>query len=199
MVSQADVQAQLTRLGITIKFWGRAEIKELPHILVPGEHIHHLLNGRYEGGFAMLVATDLRLLLIDKKPFYLTLEDIRYDMVAEVDYNHRILDSTIIIRTFNKTLSFTSIRTARLRSLTSFTQLRVMEVRQYQHYQSQPNHGQPAQGWQPQQMIAQQTNAGALPPGTSGGEQVASFRHNVINPYTKMPLMMRRRISRFYQ
>jgi hypothetical protein len=49
---------------------------------LPGEEIYELVNGIYEGGFAIVVATDVRLLLIDKKPMnYLNVEDLRFDMI----------------------------------------------------------------------------------------------------------------------
>lgn len=132
MVSLQEVYAQLKKLGITPKFWGVAEVKELPHVLMDGEQIVGLINGRYEGGFAALVATNQRLLLIDKKPMYLTIEDVRYDMIAEVDYNARLMDSTVSIMTVNKCLRFTTIRQKPLRELTNYVQQSVMRLRQHQ-------------------------------------------------------------------
>jgi hypothetical protein len=103
------------------------------------------VNGQYEAGFAMLVATDFRVLLIDKKPKYLTLKDIRFDMITELDYANRLLDSTIRIYTPNRELRFTAFNTARLRKLFSHTQHKVMEIRhhfmmqQFQQQQSSRN------------------------------------------------------------
>lgn len=134
----ADHQAQkledqLKKIGCNFRFWGRAELKELENVLFPNENVEMCVNGQYEGGFAMLVATDQRVLLIDKKPMYLTLEDIRFDMIAEVDYNHRMLNANIFICTPTKSLRFLSYNHARLRKLFHFVQTRVMEIRQ--HYQ----------------------------------------------------------------
>ncbi len=130
MVSLTDVDAQLAKVGIKNRFFGRPEVKELCHILAPGEVIQHAVNGQYEGGFAMMLATDRRILLIDKKPWFLTMEDIRYDMVSEVDYYARLLDATLSLVTFSKTLRFTSWRQARLREFVRYIQYRVMELRQ---------------------------------------------------------------------
>jgi hypothetical protein len=85
MVSHREVERQLKAIGAEFRFWNKPEIRELKHVLVHGERIMHCVSGRYEAGFAILCITDQRVLLIDKKPFYLTLEDVRYDMVAEVD------------------------------------------------------------------------------------------------------------------
>lgn len=178
MVSMQVIDDQLKAIGADFKFWGRAEKRELQHILIRGERIHHCINGRYEGGFAMLCATDRRLLLIDKKPLYLSLEDVRYDMISEVDFSHRLLDSTVRICTVNKVVRFTSIRHGNIRKLTSHIQERVMES----HHQGQ-----------------QQTSI-QLPSYQLGADKsgVAQLQYRATNPYTRVPLVMRRRVSRFY-
>jgi len=129
------LEDQLKRIGCNFRFWGRAELRELANILLPEEVVEHCVNGQYEGGFALLAATNQRVLLIDKKPMYLTLEDIRFDMISEIDFNHRLLDATVFICTPNKSLRFTAYNQGRLRKLFQFTQTQVMEIRQ--HYQHQ--------------------------------------------------------------
>lgn len=129
MVSLQEVENQLTAIGANYRFWGRAEIVELQHILVPGERIQACLNGRYEGGFATFVATDQRLLLVDKKLFYLTTEDMRYDMIAEVDFTAQLFSGTIKVVTPTKSLTFTSYRPQILRQVATHIQQRVMQVR----------------------------------------------------------------------
>ena len=128
-----SLEEQLKRIGCNFRFWGKAELRELANVLLPGETINHCINGMYEGGFAMLCATDQRVLLIDKKPMYLTIEDIRFDMIAELDYNHRLLNASTLICTPNKTLRFTAYNHARLRKFYLYVQQRVMDIRQ--HYQ----------------------------------------------------------------
>ncbi|MBA2278901.1 PH domain-containing protein [Candidatus Saccharibacteria bacterium] len=183
MVTSHEVQRQLKTIGAEFRFWGKSELRELEHILIPGEHIMYCMNGRYEGGFAMLCITNQRIVLIDKKPFYLTLEDIRYDMVSEVDFNQRLIDATIQICTLNKKVWFTVFKAKLLRKATAYIQNRVMEFRQ-------------------QHMMQPQQATSSLPyiqiPTEPATTAVSSFQHRITNPYTKMPLMMRRRVSRFY-
>lgn len=128
MVSLKKVETALEAVGMKNKFIGRAEVKELCHILSGDEKIYHAINGHYEGGFAMLVVTDRRILLIDKKPWFLTMEDIRYDMVSEVDFFARLLDSSVHLNLLNKKLVFTSWRQNRMRDLVRYIQHRVMDV-----------------------------------------------------------------------
>lgn len=130
MVAKESVEAQLKRLGVSLKGWGSGELNELKNILMPHEEITAHSHGWYENGFGTLIATTERLLLIDKKLFHLSIDDVRYDMIAEVTYNARLIDATTRINTMNKTLRFTSMKAARLRALTNYVQARVMELRQ---------------------------------------------------------------------
>ena len=170
MVSQSYVSEQLKALGINFHFWGKAELRELSKILVENESIKHCVKGRYEGGYAVLVATDRRLLLIDKKPFFLTLEDVRYDMISEIDYNHRLLEATIRVRTVSKTLLFNSARNNRLRELTAYTQDRMM--------------------------LSHQAGVKGFVAEVEQADQ--NLDYQLQNPYVTAPVLMRRRVSRFY-
>lgn len=130
MRTLGEIELELSRLGLRNRFWGKPEVRELQHILSDDEVMTNAVNGRYEGGFALLLSTDRRLLLIDKKIWFLSLEDVRYDMISEVDYNARLIDATVYIRTINKVLRFTTLRQKNLRALITYVQERVMELRQ---------------------------------------------------------------------
>ena len=180
MVNVEEVDKQLLRMGVKFRFWCHAEIRELPKILFEGEQLQHMLIGRYEGGFALFCATDRRVLLIDKKPFYLTLEDIRYDMISDVQFNHRLIDSTVRLGTVHKTVSFTGYSHNKLREFTNYIQQQVM------FYRQQQGATQPAQ----------------VPVAFTGSnlpilEPAGQHKVPVMNPYS-MPVMIRRRVSRFY-
>ena len=184
MVHKDVVSDQLKYLGVNFRFWCRPEIRELPKILFDGEKLHHVLIGRYEGGFALFCATDKRVLLIDKKPFYLTLEDIRYDMISDVQYNHRIIDATVRLGTVHKTISFLGYNHEKLRNFTSYIQEQVMIFRQQQNSMQQPVLDSANQ--QPPALF----NPGSL-------ALTGALRQRVMNPYN-MPIIIRRRVSRFY-
>jgi len=133
MVHISEIEAKLSKLGFRASLWFKPEVKELQHILMDNEEIIGCVAGRYFGGFALLVATDYRMLLIDKKIPYLSVEDIRYDMISEINYSARLFDATINIFTINKQHRFISWKHRHhLRKLTSYAQKRVMELRQYQ-------------------------------------------------------------------
>ncbi len=185
MVSITYVEAQLKRIGCNFRFWGRAEVKELANILLPDEIIAGCVNGRYEGGFALLCVTNMRLLLVDRKPMFLTIEDIRFDMIAEIDYSARLLDSTIRVITGNRTLLFNAWSNHRLRNILNYTQQRIMEIRQphlAHQFQVSPKHH-------------------AHAPLVGGLAMQGSAYHELtaLNPYTRVPMLMRRRtLPKFY-
>jgi hypothetical protein len=133
MVTIQSVEKQLKHLKFNLHAWGRAEVSELPNILMPGEQIYECVNGMYEGGFALLVATDARVLLVDKKPLnYLTVEDLRFDMINELDYSHRMIGAQINICAGSKNLKFKSYNQKRLRKLLTHVQHQMAEIKKLQ-------------------------------------------------------------------
>ncbi len=143
MISKNNLDQQLKRIRFNGRSWGRTEIGELCSILMPGEEIDECVNGFYEAGFALLVATKDRLVLVDKKPLsYLTVEDVRFDMINEFDYSHRFIGAEVKISSGMKTLTFTSWNKARLRRLLSFAQYRMSELKKMQqsHQEAQKTH-----------------------------------------------------------
>jgi len=186
MTTLKQVEAQLRRIGYSAGLWGRAEVRELVKILMPDEIIAGCVNGRYENGFAMLCVTNHRLLLIDRKPMFLSLEDIRFDMITEMDFRVQLLDNILSIQTPNRKLRFNSWNQHRLRKVMEYTQQRVMEVRQHYIQQQFQSSSQPQTA---------PLMGGLLMQGAS--TQIA--QQLPLNPYTRVPILMRRRrYPKFY-
>lgn len=190
MVKNQAVYDQLKKLGINPKSWGASAISELPHILMPHESIIALVNGWYVNGFATLVATSERLLLIDKKWLHLTIEDVRYDMISEVDFNAQLMDATIHVNTVNKVLRFTSMRQRRLRELTHHIQQKVMEGRNQHNFSWQQFEPTPVAAPTPQFQPATTGPTASLPlvsPALSAMRRPAPSNH-----YAKVSLTTKR-------
>jgi hypothetical protein len=209
VVTIAAIEQVFKKNGTTFTSLSMPEIRELQHILTPVENIKFCISGRYEGGFAVICATDLRLLLVDKKFMYLTIEDIRYDMIVEVDYNYRLMDATLSVVTPSRTLRFVSTKKQPLRNTATYVQHRVMELRHHQTHLGEQE--------QPRPITAQVMTANAqLSPDQTGAtdefaDPLVSIQQEptkqfvprlplrrVMNPYTQAPLASRRRVSRFY-
>lgn len=143
MVTRESIEQQLKKIGFNYHGWGRAEISELPNIILPDEQIYECVNGFYEGGFALLIATNVRVILVDKKPLkYLTVEDLRFDMINEIDYSHRLFAAEISISTGSKNLRFVSMNQPRLRKLIGHVQHCMAEgkKKQEEHSEDQKLH-----------------------------------------------------------
>jgi hypothetical protein len=134
MVDAKTIQKQLKQIKFGGTPWNQAELRELPKIIHGDETISECVNGLYEGGVALLVATEMRVLLIDKKPLnYLTVEDLRFDMINEIDYCHRLMGATITISTGSKTLKFSSLNQQRLRNLINLVQEHMSTAKKQQN------------------------------------------------------------------
>ncbi|HSW75393.1 MAG TPA: PH domain-containing protein [Candidatus Saccharimonadales bacterium] len=191
MISLNQVEEQLKRAGCNFRFWGRWEIRELSKVLMPDEVIAHIANGKYEGGFGLLAATDQRLLLIDRKPMFMALEDIRYDMIAEIDFTTQLLNSTVKIVTTSRTLTFSSWSQYHLREVLNFTQTKMMELRQMYSKQVQSVALKAALPDDQMGVVL-----GGLALQTGGMQRPMQLP---MNPYTQTPVLMRRRkYPRFY-
>jgi hypothetical protein len=163
MVSQEEVENQLSRIGCNFRLWGRSELGELKHILMASETIAHCVNGHYEGGFGLLCATDHRVLLVDKKPMgYLNIGDIRFETISEFDYHNNLFSAAAHICTPTKTITFTSWNQNRLRALLSYVQQRVIDIRQY-YYMAHQFQAMATQQFQQQQSQPLQSPATYVP------------------------------------
>ncbi len=130
MVHISVIEARLSQMGLRVSKLFKPEVQELQKILVEGEELVHVVPGRYFGGFALLAATDRRLILVDKKVAVLATEIIPYDMISEVDFGARMMDATLVLFTVNKQHRFTCLKhRLKLREMTNYIQQRVMELR----------------------------------------------------------------------
>ncbi len=192
MMSLNQVEEQLKQVGCNFRFWGRGEIRELCKVLTTDEVIQHCVNGRYENGFAMLVATNQRLLLIDHKPMFVAIEDVRYDMIAEIDFSFQLIMGVIRVITPGRPLRFMSWSQHHLREVLKCAQAHMQQLRR--HYTQEVQHAhvrlRPASDW-----------AGVLLGGLAMQTAGLHWPYTLpLNPYGhEIPALMRRRLyPRFY-
>jgi hypothetical protein len=75
----------------------RKEIKELPNILWEDERVEKIVTGTYENGNGVLLATNKRLLFVDKGMMKLRVEDFPYDKVSSIQYKTGMMMGTLTI------------------------------------------------------------------------------------------------------
>lgn len=97
--TKADkINAQLGRLSSVSRLFGRREIKELPNILWDDEDLRDIVQGLYDNGQGILVATTRRLVFVNKGMVYgLKVEDFSYDRVTSIQYETKMMFGTITI------------------------------------------------------------------------------------------------------
>lgn len=193
-----DIERELISVGSYIRFVGRPALRELPKILVDGEQIKHCLNIRYEGGIALLCVTNLRVLLIDKKPFFLMLEDIRYDMIMEVDYGYQMFSGQVKMIMPNKKLTFRAYKKDQLRNMTNYVQSRVLTYRQQhdaEHTVVKDNRLAPNLAF-PAEPVQAQTPVEYLNKNADDTDVLISVP-KAIHPYVQSTLTVRKQLSRY--
>lgn len=93
------IKKELIAAGVSKYGLLKAESRYLPQIIHANEHIGGVVYGRYKGGLAMLIATDQRTIFLDKKPMFVTMDELTYDVVSGVKYNRAGLVDTITLHT----------------------------------------------------------------------------------------------------
>ena len=75
MPSLDEINEQMEQAGIEKSVFSRKEVRELPAILWENERIERAIQGSYNNRIGLLVATDRRLIFVDKGIMSLKVED----------------------------------------------------------------------------------------------------------------------------
>lgn len=100
MPTLEQIKSQISSLDGFSAFLGRKEIKELPNILWQDENIENIVQGHYKDGNGILVATNKRLVFVNKGLLWgLTVEDFAYDKISSTQYETGLLFGDLTIYT----------------------------------------------------------------------------------------------------
>lgn len=91
------IQRQLRDLGVHWYGLKSMEAHYLPRIIHPQEKIGGVVYGRHKDSFAMLVATDRRIIFLDVKPLFTKEKEITYDVVSGISYGHAAFWTTVTL------------------------------------------------------------------------------------------------------
>lgn len=108
------VHTELKAVGVGSVGLRTPEVKELARILHPDEHIGGVAYGRYSNGFAWLIATNRRVIFMDKKPMFATTDELTYDVVSGVRSSRAGLFASVVLHTriSDYTIRFVNIKCA---------------------------------------------------------------------------------------
>jgi general stress protein 26 len=93
------IKAELRAAGATQYALMHAESKYLPQLIHEDEHIGGVVYGRIEGEFSMLVATNKRVLFLQRMALFTTTDEVNYNVVSGVKSNDVGLFSSVTLHT----------------------------------------------------------------------------------------------------
>ncbi len=129
MANMLAVKRQLREVGFTNKHWGWSGIRQLPLILDRDERIDRIITGFYSGGHALVIATNKRIMIVDKKPMSFDAQEIHYEMVTEVEHYMGIFTAKLKIHCLTTDLELTSIQKANIQTFAIYVDQRVNKIR----------------------------------------------------------------------
>lgn len=129
MPSPQEVHAQIKRFGFNrFRSWMvLREIKQLPQVLLEGENIESLVYGRYHHRHGILVATNQRLIFLEKRLFSLHVETFDYHKIAAVGYSTGVLFGSLEIRISGNQLRISGIDKSRIQPLVHTIRQRIAQ------------------------------------------------------------------------
>lgn len=136
MPTLQEINEQIKNLDGFSRFFGKMEIKELPKILWEDEKIEKLVQGTYDKDMGILVATNKRLIFINKGIFKLKVEDFPYDKISSIQYEMKLLFGEITIYTSGNRAEIEQIQKDHVRSFCEYVRARITSITE--HKSSKP-------------------------------------------------------------
>lgn len=93
------------------------ETQYLPNLLHPDEHIKGSVYGKYKAGRGALIATDQRVLFVDKKPLFLHYDELSFLVIGGVTFTKSGFVGRVTLHT---RLGDYSLRTLNLKNAANF-------------------------------------------------------------------------------
>ena len=93
------IRRELKNAGVGFVGMRTPEAGELSHILHDNEHIGGVVYGKYEDSLAWLIATDQRVIFLNKKPLFKTQDEFTYDVVSGIKNSKSGLLNSIVLHT----------------------------------------------------------------------------------------------------
>lgn len=126
MPTLEEIQTQIRNLDGFETFLGRKEIKELPNILWENETVENVIQGTYNNGNGILVATNRRLVFVDKGILYgLKVEDFAYDKISSIQYETGMLFGKLTIFTSGNKAIVSNVLKAKVRVFGDWVRARI--------------------------------------------------------------------------
>lgn len=127
-----EVKTQIKSLDGANKLLESKEIKELPSILSDGETVKKVVRGSCEHRTGILVATNKRLIFIDKGVIFgLGIEDLTYDRIISIQYKIDLEFGTITISSSENKIQIEQVDKEQAVSFAKFVRERSAKYRKH--------------------------------------------------------------------
>lgn len=123
------IKKQLRKLGASRWALHQAESRYLPYVIHPDENIQGVVYGKSKDGFAMLIATDMRVIYLDKKPLFVNEDEITYDVISGISHGRVMPGSTVKLHTRVKEYSVRTFNEKCARGFVKAIETRCLENR----------------------------------------------------------------------
>ncbi len=131
MPSLDEIKSQIKGIGGLDSFLGRREIKELPNVIWHDERVENIVQGSYNNGLGILIATNKRLVFVDKGMFFgLKVEDFPYDKISSIQYETGLLLGSITIFTSGNKAVIDNVEKSKARSFGDWIRARISTAKE---------------------------------------------------------------------
>lgn len=100
------IKRELLDAGATVYGLLKSESRFLPRILHDNEHIEAVIYGQHQSSSAMMVATDERIIYLDKKPMVAMFDEVSYEVVSGIEFDIHTFFATMVLHTPVKNYQF---------------------------------------------------------------------------------------------
>lgn len=139
MSKEEAIKAAISRLNGAQKWLGRREIGELPNIMWEDELPEMIIQGMYKSGNGILVATNKRLVFVDKGLMWgLKVEDFPYDRISSIEYSTGLLFGELKIYTSGNQSKIEQVVKDQVRGFAEFVRARMTSVSEHKSMPAAP-------------------------------------------------------------
>lgn len=138
-IHKEHINHDLRRLGAVEYDMILPETSALPLIIHPDEHITGIVFGRYHLstsdyiGRGALVATDHRLMLVDKKPLFLRCDEIGYHAVSAIGYHKAAIGLTVALHTKLADIYLRTFNRQCAKNFVEYVERKIFEAQRLSH------------------------------------------------------------------
>ena len=100
------VRRELLDAGVSIYGLLKAESRYLPKILHTDERVEAVIYGQHGSSSAMMVATDERIIYLDKKQMVELFDEVSYEVVSGIEFDIHLIFASVVLHTPVKNYNF---------------------------------------------------------------------------------------------